>query len=77
MLCAFSMRLDYVAWESVTDDVEFLAAIVYWHIASFPRVSAICKELAHKIFEGKTALLKDASLPILSENHVLGNQSRS
>lgn len=36
MLCAFSMRLDYVAWESVTDDVEFLAAIVYWHIASFP-----------------------------------------
>lgn len=71
------MRLDSFAWDSVTDDVEFLAAVVHWHIASFPWVFAIRKELTHKIFKSKTALLKDASLPVLSENHILGNKSRS
>lgn len=61
----------------MTNDVEFLAAIVYWHVSSFPWVFAIRKELTHKIFKSETALLKDASLPVLSENHVLGNKCRS
>lgn len=47
------------------------------HIPSLADVLAIREQLVHKIREGEAALLEDASLAVLSKDHVGRVESRS
>lgn len=55
-----------------TYDIQFAAAIVDWHVASFAVVFPVSEELGHEVLEGESALLKDACLSILGEYYIVG-----
>ncbi len=55
--------------------IEFATTIMYWHVAAFPKVSAICEQLTHEVLQAKSPLLEDPSLPVLRKHDVLGEKS--
>jgi hypothetical protein len=52
------------------------AAVMDWHVAALPRVVLIVHQLAHEVFQRKSALLEDSSLPILARYNVVGAKCR-
>lgn len=55
--------------------IELATTIMYWHVAAFPNVFAIRKQLTHEILQAKSSLLEDPSLPVLRKHDVLGEKS--
>ena len=55
----------------VTYSARTDAAIMHRHVAALPCIIAIRKQLTHKLFKCKSALLKDASFTVLGKYDIV------
>ena len=56
-------------------NVQFLAAIVYGHVATETVVLCVCEELVHEGGEGEAALEVDTRFAVLAEDDIGGGES--
>lgn len=58
----------------MTYSLYVLASIVDWHVTTLSGVITVREELAHKLLQGESALLEDASFSVLAENDIILGQ---
>lgn len=59
-----------------TDIARITRSVMHGHISAFSTIIFVGEELAHKVFQCKTTLLKDSCLAILCEYCIVWSQCR-
>ena len=70
MVCFILIEGRKLEVRDVTYDVQLLAPVVNGHVPSFAEIESIGEQLVHELFEREAAVLKYASLAVLSKDHV-------